>query len=628
MKKLLLLILLSIIGINNTPGWVYPEHREIALQAIEKLSPSDRATLDNLWLEARKGNESRLSESIIDPLQTINPNNLDFAAWPAIAGDHSCSAEQMLDVVLRSDWILDVANINAELKINLALTNERADHINALRNSDLQLQKADPQYATRAGSNNVHFLLPLHDVDMEMQSYIDSCLTEGVEINAISAYFLYHSSALKKASRFMQAELTESERSELILSAFADEAFAIHFLEDIFAAGHAAGTWGDVSQRKGTHDYYNENGLKTSTWEGEKTVLMGDAWMRKVDAARAAETVSKSLEQFLKAVNGNYKQMFSGDETELTPMAFNVCQINFVPNIDLNPSFLTEVMEVIAKTPVPGLAKGLGDLPRFRAEVGPFIGFSPSLHASMIFGGFGKTENTIGLSGGLSAAIRFGVGLDGVLNEAGDGLAFLQLGWRQDGSSTTGIVDDPEFKKYGAIYAAIPGRSAFSARLRLPFYLIPGDLLIAGPILLLFDPEALTNMGVTAVNGGLIPWQLGIETSFGRFQFVLGREAAVYFFGGGKHKDALVVLGNWEAGEEFAYVVSYQSTQLEFPIIEYRPFRSFSNDQSSTLLIQLYGGVDIPFNVNSVEPVGVPAPQLQNVWYVGARLVFDWRHYF
>ena len=78
----------------------------------------------------------------------------------------------------------------------------------------------------------------------------------------------------------------------------ADEAFALHFLEDVFAAGHVAGTRGDASQRKGTHDYYNEMGLKVSTWEGESIVLTGDAWMRHEDSERAAIAVQISLEAF------------------------------------------------------------------------------------------------------------------------------------------------------------------------------------------------------------------------------------------------------------------------------------------------------------------------------------------
>ncbi len=110
--------------------------------------------------------------------------------------------------------------------------------------------------------------------------------------------------------------------------------------------------------------------------------------------------------------------------------------------------------------------------------------------------------------------------------------------------------------------------------------------------------------------------------------FVLGREIAVYFFGRTKERDALFTFVNNENGEEDLFIVSYRSTQFEFPVLEYRPFRSFATDQSSSLLIQLYGGVDIPHNVESLVPEGVPAPELQTVWYLGARLIFDWRHYF
>ena len=43
-------------------------------------------------------------------------------------------------------------------------------------------------------------------------------------------------------------------------------------------------------------------------------------------------------------------------------------------------------------------------------------------------------------------------------------------------------------------------------------------------------------MAVTAANGGLIPWQLGWATRFGRFQFVLGREIGATFYGLGSER--------------------------------------------------------------------------------------------
>ena len=139
-------------------------------------------------------------------------------------------------------------------------------------------------------------------------------------------------------------------------------------------------------------------------------------------------------------------------------------------------------------------------------------------------------------------------------------------------------------------------------------------------------------MAVTAVNGGLFGAEAGIETSFGRFQFVLGREITVYFFGRTKEKDTLLDYTTDQYGNEELYVLSYESTQFEFPILEYRPFRSFSTGQSSSLLVQFYGGFDVPSNVQvQLLTYGEPSsyvPPLKTYWYLGARLIFDWRHYF
>jgi hypothetical protein len=82
----------------------------------------------------------------------------------------------------------------------------------------------------------------------------------------------------------------------------------------------------------------------------------------------------------------------------------------------------------------------------------------------------------------------------------------------------------------GAITAAIPSRSVLTARLRMPFWLLPGDLLLALPLLAL-APDTYAKMAVVAANGGLIPWQAGIAPPLGRCQFVLGREVGVALYG-------------------------------------------------------------------------------------------------
>lgn len=630
MKKIFIasFALAILLGMSITRAWVYPEHRDIFLLAIQKLSPEYRSTLDALWSEARKGYEFRLTEAVIDATQSTNPNQLDYAAWPGIGGDHSVSAKDMLNNILQTDWILKVADITAQLKIDIAKSKNREERVNALRNSDIRLQRADPEYATRAGHNNVHFLLSLQTVKETVQEFGLECVKESAELNALGVYIWYHYSALVKASRLNSEALTPEQRSALILSALADEAFALHFLEDVFAAGHAAGTWGDASQRKGTHDYYNEYGFRTSTWEGENIVLTGDAWMRTEDAERTAQVVKMSLEQLLDAANGKQSAMAYSDEAKsFTPDDFNVALFNYMPARKYDPNLANLIAPVFVKTPVPGLERGLGELPRFRAELGPFVGFTPSLRGTLVSSGFGESQTTPGVIGGLETSLRIGLGLDGILNESSDGLVFLDVGWRQDGSSSLGVVQEEGTEAYGNLLAAIPGRSAYTARLRLPFFIIPGDLLITAPFLIFTSPETLTQMAVVAGNGGLIPWQSGIATSFGRFQFVLGREVGVYFFGRTKSRDALFNISQDENGTESLYILSYRSTQFEFPFLEYRPFRSFSTEQSSGLLLQFYAGIDVPHNVEVLSPESTFTPELKTIWYIGTRVVFNWRYY-
>jgi hypothetical protein len=331
--KIIFTVIILFLSVNQLNAWVYPEHRDIALLAIQNLSPEYRSVLDKLWAEARVGYEDRLTEAVIDATQTVKPEKLDYASWSAIGGDHSCSPENMLYNILQTDWILDVADVAAQLKIDLAEAENRSELINALRDSDIKLQRVDTEYATRAGSNNVHFLLSRPEFNTNAYDYLTTCLKEGTELNALGAYSLFHLTALMKAAKLHNENLSEEERSALILAMLGDEAFALHFLEDVFAAGHVAGTWGDASQRKGTHDYYNEKGLEVTTWDGKRLILMGDAYMRQRDAEFAAAVVQLSIEQLLDVSSGKINIAYNQTEPPPgTPDSFNVCTNNFTPS--------------------------------------------------------------------------------------------------------------------------------------------------------------------------------------------------------------------------------------------------------------------------------------------------------
>jgi hypothetical protein len=627
MKRVLLLILAFLIFDIASHAWTYPEHRKITLIAIRNLNAFYRAELDSLWVLARKGYESRLDVTVADFSSGLKPGYIDYAAWPAIGGDHSNSPENMLYVILKTKWILRVANVAAILETGLNKARNRSERINKLTDSDILLMRADPEYVSRAESNHGHFMLALAKVDNTAEAYFNSCLEEGCEMNLVGTYEWFHASALVKADRLSKETLTPEQRSELTIAALADEAFALHFLEDGFSSGHVAGVWGDASQRKGTHDYYDEKGLEITTWKGERTVLMGDAFMQAGDAERAATTIRLSLEQFLDAVNGKEKtQLFSGEARLFTADTFDVSEATHMPARKLDTTIRRLLNVVLVNVAVPGLATGVGELPRFRSEIGPFIGVAPAARISLFRHGFCSTQNISGTIPDLELAIRFGFSLKGVLNESSDGLIFFDAGGRLDGASTMEFDKNPNLYQFGSVYSAIPARDAYYFRLHLPFFLVPGDLLIASPILLLVSPGTLEKMAMAAANGGLIPWQSGIVTPIGSFQFILGREIGISFFGTDRHRDAFMMPDVNNPGNPV--LVSLTSTQIDFPILEYRFMRTFSSQQSASLVMQFYTGMDIPNDVRVTYPVTATKPNLRTIWFIGFRLAFDWKHYF
>jgi hypothetical protein len=642
---------------NQTLAWVYPEHRELSLLAVSQLEPDRRAVFDQLWQEARAGDEKRLCALGADSEQGLAPSCIDWAALAAIAGDHSCSSQEMVETARTSKWILSVADVAAQLKSDLAripvaataetstaaadplsdvrrrLESEsvRAERINVLRIADIRLQRADAEYATRAGSNNAHFLLARPSTSVSPQDYADLTLQAGSSINAVGVYASHHLSALQKASRLRNEQLAPAQRHALIRAAMADEAFALHFLQDVYAAGHIASAWGNTSQRHGTHDYYNENGLEVFTWKGgsKSTVLMGDAHMRPEDAEVAASAVRQSLEQLLDVASGRTDvSVPSAPIAPGEPNTLNVCRNDKIPEhaaaLNAEPEYRSLLAGVLYNTPVPGLGPGLGAIPRFRSEIGPFIGLDGKVDVRAVDGGFVTSQAAKGAVGGLDLSIRAGYGIEGVMGDAGDGLIFASLGLRTDSPSSNRFNDLSRGATGGNLSAAIPARGGIALRFRMPFYLVPGDLLLMSP-LYLFNEKAYTNLAVTAANGGLLRWQSGWATPIGRFQFVLGRELGVTFYG---HlgQDELIAPSTQPGSQ--GRIVRFKSTSFELPILEYRPYRAFSTNQSSSVMVQLFAGADVPHGTATVLPSGAPAPAMRTVWFVGMRMMFDWRYYF
>ena len=627
--KLCVLAVVAALVASPAYAWVYPEHRDIAGAAVEGLDPARRAALAALWAEARRGAEERLC---VDPwagAQT-KPDCLDWAAWSALAGDHSCSSADLLATVLEKPWTLAVARAAATLKTGLATARNENERRNRLTRSDLELERVDPEYSTRAGANNAHFLLA-RDTD-DVWVAIMAAIQSGAELNALGIWVRAHLAAMRLAAAWAAGTIPEAERPAAARALLAAEAFGDHFLEDAFAAGHVAGTWGDTATRKGTHDYYNVNGLDARDWSGRSFILYGDAHMRDADRARAAAAVKENLDQVLDALApGDVAKSAEGIPLDWATgfASFDSCRLVKMTAMPQVPEAIVASMTKVGLgTPVPGRLPPDAALPRFRSEIGPFLGLAAGLRGGGASGGVDSTTPNARINGAIDVGVRFGFGLEGVLGSAGDGQIFLQAGFLQQVAKKSSCENECTAAGTGlAIALKTPARSAISARVRLPFWLLPGDLILAAPFLIPFAPKTYEKMAIRAADGGVIPWQTGLSTFLGRVQFVAGREVGVSFYGYAGGEDQVFVVSPGPSGGSTVTAVSLRTVEFDFPLVEIRPFRGYATSQAAALLIQIGMGFERATRVTPIAPPGAVAPNIATPVFGYVRLAFDWRYY-
>jgi hypothetical protein len=535
----------------------------------------------------------------------------------------------MLRVILDSRWVLNVASIAEKAGTSIANARTESDRRNAQMNGDLRLERADPDYSTRAGANNAHHLLPRTGNDPGQ--YVADALRAGVEPNIMGLYVLFHAAALEQAARFPAQGASASERAAEARRILALESFAFHFLEDAFAAGHIAGSWGPAAERKGTHDYYNEHGIDADTWENESLILFGDGHMRPPDLERAGDAVRISLFQVLEALVPDSPIRCDSVAIvlpeEISSGAFDVCKATAMPGWTVPPALAADLQDVVRLTPIPFRGAGYASLPRFRAEIGPFVGIASGVLAEGADGGFSANREG-GLVGSLDVGLKLGVGLDALLGDSGDGLVFVQGGILLQSRSTGGCgADCPGDPVLSQFVPGLPARSALSFRVRLPFWLIPGDLILATPILAFANPKLLEKMVIVAADGGLIPWQTKLSTPIGSLQFVAGREVAVNLFGYLGGKDAFLAVSGRGEGAPIFEPVAFRSIEWNFPILELRPLREYGTRYSFSTLVQFGAGFDTPIGAESLIP-GQPVPPLKTRYFGFVRVFFDGRRYF
>jgi len=629
----LLLLGLVLLSPRRAAAWLFSEHRDISNAAVLRLPPEARAALEKLWAEARVGDAARLCTAMAAGDQGTEPACVDFAAWPALAGDHSCSPRDLATQVVPSDWVLPVSAVAAESKVELKAATTRVQKVNRLATANMRFQGADPEYATRASSNIAHFLLPRHDDDVT--AYIRSALAAGAPLNALGVYLQQHIAAVVAAEQFAAAPPADAKvRAEQARRILAIEAFALHWLEDAFAAGHVIGTWGATAWRKGTHDYYNEFGYDGQRWNGESIVLFGDGNMRRADLERASEVAALSLEQIAKALTPADPLAVASRGFGLGPegaYVFNACQelVQPVEKGGNRLAIVEQIKPILLATPIPGRGEGDVHAPRFREELGPFVGIFGAIGGGVSWGG--AVSSQARGSTALAAGLRLGFGAESLTGSPGTATAFLE-GGLQMAAAEAAKCEGAGCELVGTsnLFPAVPARTGLRLGIRMPFWVLPGDMLVLVPVLALVAPSALSTVGVAAASGGLIPYERTFQTSAGSFQIVLGREVSGTLYGylGPANLPLYIApIGDNPDGTPQYGVISQRSLALGFPVLEWTPFREFATQLTFAASVQLGFGVEVPLTTDVVYPEGAPDIRPPNTWSVFLRGQFDGRYF-
>ena len=119
---------------------------------------------------------------------------------------------------------------------------------------------------------------------------------------------------------------------------------------------------------------------------------------------------------------------------------------------------------------------------------------------------------------------RFGYGLQGVLTTTMDGQLWAQASLVSDPAQLDASCPGcPGGVRSNQALPRVPARSALKLAFRMPYYVLPFDLILLAPITLLISKEAAQDVVFKATGGGLWTLQRPISTSFGTFQFMAGR---------------------------------------------------------------------------------------------------------
>jgi len=336
---------------NNAAAFLYGEHKLIG----------DRAFRQAMQRLEQDGN----AETLQRYLKTITGSDYTF---PGLAG---AGATYGVTYGMLNGLSGDHESDPAVLELLLKDAGSRIAKIILLQQSylnkgfkaapDGELVKADFSYALQAAVNLSHFYAYGKSFQAQLKGFDLNQVKTVSEKNALSAFVksLGHTNAihiyvsLHLLAMDMAEKAGESARSNdpavgsrlqraLFLNAFAD-----HFLEDAFSAGHLVvnrSVLASLTNNKALHDFYCEHGTLIVNRKGEIWLAYGDGYLDAENATgeRIIRAVQLSVEEIFVAFNGSYQN----------PNYLKV--LNRIPDVpEAQPGYLIASMAALQLVPIP-----------------------------------------------------------------------------------------------------------------------------------------------------------------------------------------------------------------------------------------------------------------------------------
>lgn len=278
-------------------GWTLPEHAEFARLAARDFAPTAVAdVISNAVDDARTlglplcaGTGSRFAAT---PLDGSVAKCVSYGTLAGLAGDHADSIATLWESLTHpvsgawpsgaellsksvtgvavTEWVRFLGELPPG--VGEVFTVPMRDPHSLLRRSvqlpdgpgktfvrgiDVRLLMVDHDYLSRAAGTLAHFNFADHaPADVLMGVH------RGDLDNALAQMLVHHARSLQLAARVRHAP--QADRHRIELEAFLEHTFAVHFMEDGFAAGHMAVDASVTldSRRKQRHDYFDRHGVK------------------------------------------------------------------------------------------------------------------------------------------------------------------------------------------------------------------------------------------------------------------------------------------------------------------------------------------------------------------------------